>query len=692
VPWRAAGIRALSSIFAVAAIGCATLLWHVSRTTDGLLCHDFPSADWSGPPSSPRTISALDAASVLTSEALAGRPFSTECRGWLYADASDDYTFLVGADDGATLVIDGKVVVNNGGRHGMQYLSSDVMLPAGAREMTLRYTQNSGESGLVVLVSRGASPPQPIAANRLSRVARGRMDVLRADWSNALIVLLTLVAVTLLAATWRAPILALGPMLRGAVERFHTTLAAPGPRSYCLLAAIAIVVRVIVALCSYALVWPDSFSYYDTATGMLHGDWLRHEIFRTPLYPAFMAAIFSGGATPGAAEGVILAQHGLGVVATLLVFDLGRRTIGTVPAFYAALLWTMSPLTLFYETSVATESLFAALVLVVLWLSTRCITTDASVAALTALGIACAAATLTRPVGKALVVVIASLLVWWAPRARLKTALVPMLVFAALIVPWMWVNHVTYGFFGISRGEGLGLYMRAFDIEHLPAPMATSFPLVLDAHQRLSGKKAYLHYPVREDLNYGQRLSALETDLEMEGFALEAITAHPVIYVSGIAHDWAALFVAPHQSVRTCPSTTGTNLCTTRTDYVPLGPFANTPTRGFLALKEWTAGYMNRAYPVLMLFGPLAVVGTALLVRTRHHTLTRARIALLVATVVYFATISVMFNTIEDRYRLPVDAFVMILACGGIATAFDLRRRPGRNAQRFSEGDSLRAA
>ena len=123
-----------------------------------------------------------------------------------------------------------------------------------------------------------------------------------------------------LAATALGIVLALVLVLGGQAPELHAQPADPdrklGPGV--MPAALAgSPVRVIVALCSYALVWPDSFSYYDTATGLLHGDWLRHEIFRTPLYPAFMAAIFSGGATPAAAEDVILAQHGLGVVATL---------------------------------------------------------------------------------------------------------------------------------------------------------------------------------------------------------------------------------------------------------------------------------------------------------------------------------------------------------------------------------------
>jgi hypothetical protein len=162
----------------------------------------------------------------------------------------------------------------------------------------------------------------------------------------------------------------------------------------------------------------------------------------------------------------------------------------------------------------------------------------------------------------------------------------------------------------------------------------------------------------------------------MEGFALEAIREHPVVYASGIAYDWVRLFAKPHRSVAVCAADTGPHLCTGgRSDGDAVGPFSNTPTSGSRVLKEWLARYVDAAYPVLSVLGPLAALGVVVLWRGSPSRRESPALALMVGVVLYFSVLAVTFNTVEDRYRLPADAFLMVLACAGISRATTLRDR-----------------
>ena len=147
-------------------------------------------------------------------------------------------------------------------------------------------------------------------------------------------------------------------------------------------------------------------------------------------------------------------------------------------AFYGALLWTLSPLQLYYETAVTTEALFVFVVMVLIWVMTHAAGAWPGTPALLAIGTLCGAATLTRPVAKGLVCLFAALAWWWSPRPRLRAALLVPAAYLLVVAPWMYVNSQTYGFVGISRGEGLGLFLRAFDVDHLPPPAETAYPRV----------------------------------------------------------------------------------------------------------------------------------------------------------------------------------------------------------------------
>lgn len=60
------------------------------------------------------------------------------------------YTFTTESDDGSRLLIDGKVIVSNGGPHGMQEASGDIELKAGDHAIVIEYYEIGGDAGMKV--------------------------------------------------------------------------------------------------------------------------------------------------------------------------------------------------------------------------------------------------------------------------------------------------------------------------------------------------------------------------------------------------------------------------------------------------------------------------------------------------------------------------------------------------------------
>jgi len=76
--------------------------------------------------------------------------FALRFAGMLRAPKMGTYTFFTTSDDGSRLYIDGRMVVNNDGKHGMVSKRGSVELPAGAHRILVTYYDNGGGDGLVV--------------------------------------------------------------------------------------------------------------------------------------------------------------------------------------------------------------------------------------------------------------------------------------------------------------------------------------------------------------------------------------------------------------------------------------------------------------------------------------------------------------------------------------------------------------
>ncbi len=88
---------------------------------------------------------------VLTEKRFAGTRLSENfCARWMglvRCPQDATYTFFTESDDGSQLFIDGKLVVDNGGSHGMRVRQGRVKLSGGDHDLRLDFVQGEGEAG-----------------------------------------------------------------------------------------------------------------------------------------------------------------------------------------------------------------------------------------------------------------------------------------------------------------------------------------------------------------------------------------------------------------------------------------------------------------------------------------------------------------------------------------------------------------
>lgn len=74
--------------------------------------------------------------------------FASRHTGWLKIDTAGSYTLSINSDDGSRLFLDGAVLINNDGLHGMQERSATVTLTAGHHHLKVEFFEQGGGAGL----------------------------------------------------------------------------------------------------------------------------------------------------------------------------------------------------------------------------------------------------------------------------------------------------------------------------------------------------------------------------------------------------------------------------------------------------------------------------------------------------------------------------------------------------------------
>lgn len=108
--------------------------------------------------------------------------FSARWFGFLTVPAGRRYTFAITSDDGSVLSVDGRVLVDNGGRHGPQTMRADIDLAAGVHPVLVEFTEMGGEFTLEWAWARAGGGFEAVPSWALTpfRVAPWRVIAARA--------------------------------------------------------------------------------------------------------------------------------------------------------------------------------------------------------------------------------------------------------------------------------------------------------------------------------------------------------------------------------------------------------------------------------------------------------------------------------------------------------------------------------
>jgi PA14 domain/Dolichyl-phosphate-mannose-protein mannosyltransferase len=130
---------------------------------EGLTATHFPDIDWSATPL-PQILDPRPSTDSIVS-AWHGNPppmFSTTWIGSFATVRPGPYTFGTVSDDGSWVYVDGRLVVENGGRHEDAGATGTVVLDRGVHEIFVKYFQAGGALDFRLLWARGDAPLEPI--------------------------------------------------------------------------------------------------------------------------------------------------------------------------------------------------------------------------------------------------------------------------------------------------------------------------------------------------------------------------------------------------------------------------------------------------------------------------------------------------------------------------------------------------
>lgn len=454
----------------------------------------------------------------------------------------------------------------------------------------------------------------------------------------------------------------------------------------------ALLIRLIMTIGSNGILWPDSAAYYRSAALMAkYGNFHWHEIYRTPLYPAFMAMfLWSFGQSVFAGALIVGAQRLLGILSTLILYRIARRSFGPAAAFYGSLLFAGHTLQLYYETTIHTEALFTFLLLLVVYYSSTMLNTaETKYAAL--VGLFCGLATLARPIAQFVLLMILAMLFLkqGCSRQTFKSALVSIFIFAGILAPWMATNKAYYGFFGVSQDLGLNLFHRLIDVERIPPVNDTAYPRVLRVWNAVKDRQRISYFHVYHTL-LRERVRKVKADRMMAGFALESLQQDSWQYLP--QYGWNSLrtffqfFFDVRNSPQFCGAERGPYLCTRNT----LGRSERAFTNDDTGLSHYPRKLVKRYFdwmtlPMAVVSG-LALAGFGLLLRDLRSI--EPSTLLMLALIMYFALLTGIFNVPEDRFRLPIDGFLIAAAVFTLSKLVEYSRCHGTAAKIESSSTS----
>ena len=90
-------------------------------------------------------------------------------KSWLEIEEKGNYQFSTRSDDGSTLFIDGELVVDNDGDHGVREKNGSLDLDKGLHAIEVQWFNGGGDGWLDVFMQSERMPKQPLSTNLLRK-------------------------------------------------------------------------------------------------------------------------------------------------------------------------------------------------------------------------------------------------------------------------------------------------------------------------------------------------------------------------------------------------------------------------------------------------------------------------------------------------------------------------------------------
>ena len=250
----------------------------------------------------------------------------------------------------------------------------------------------------------------------------------------------------------------------------------------------------------------DILDYFSLATSLLHGSFLYNgvpNLGRTPGYPLLLApAVWSGHVVLfGILENIALAVVTAWVLARIAEYLFP----GTAAASWAVLLYCFEPISFHYSTLLLSETLFAALFLVFVWLIIRFLLEPSRTLALPALALS--AATYTRPVTLYFIIWLVPFFLLFPRRLAVRQRLIKtaafVAVFAISVTPWIVRNAAVADYHGFASVGEIGLYF--YSAASIQAKLdGKSFAQELDDWGFRSDERYFQDHPEQKSWSQGK--------------------------------------------------------------------------------------------------------------------------------------------------------------------------------------------
>ena len=341
----------------------------------------------------------------------------------------------------------------------------------------------------------------------------------------------------------------------GPLARARAALAAhPDALAIGLIVLVTLAIRVAFAFRVPVFLLRDSVSYFLPAWDLLNGYGFDLSIRRTPVYPAFLVgamALFGEDLLA-----VSFAQHLLGIGSAVLVYVLGRMTVGRVAGLIAALVTALNGALVIAEHYLMPEVALVFLLLLTFVVFVSALRSGRRLGFL-ASGLLLGLTVLCKPVAQVLIPVLPLVLV--VSYASLRRAFVPSLMIAtgllAVMVPWMLRNYAEHG--SLTTAGALGQTLVARTAKH-----DTGFRWYdekqADTYERREAiARQLVQNGIRQRLSDGVIYRRVQdrfgmTDAEVNQFmrelSTEVILEHPIYYLRGTAKmTWQLLAGEPEK-------------------------------------------------------------------------------------------------------------------------------------------------